>query len=515
MRESWRPWILLFNVVLTSFMSIASATLTIIADNCVQGDLALSDSQISWVTILYFLGTNTMVLGANQLADLFGYRLMYVVGVGLFTLGSGLAGFADSFGCLGIARYIEGCGAGFIFPIGLALIEINFPKERLALALNIYLALAFGAGLGAGMPLSGFFAQFYSWRIPFFTMLPCGILSMLACWFLEKETPLKKGKFDLWGLISFTVFISSLLVALNNGQLPSTTYGWRASWIIGCFILAFIALLVTIRIESRHPNPAIPLVLFKDPIFSLSCISLFFLGMALFASLSLSSDYLINGLKTEKFMTGVICIVYGITMALSGLVANELMKKIPVPVLTLVGLGLLVISYFWNNILSWQTGWRDLIPILILRGIALGLALGPTTVQALRRVPAELGSAGATLLTFFRQVGGTFAGTAIVIFLIRRNVFHTARFGEQINTQLPGYKTTFMKLEALSTGDPNAATPLQVQKIIIENLERQSYIQSINDIFFIFAYITIAVGVLLFILNVFEWWKEKSALNHE
>ena len=137
MPASWRPWVLLANVLITSFMAVASATLTIIGDNCVQGDLALSDSKIIWITTLYMLGTNTMVLGANKLADLFGYRLMYIVGVGIFTFGSAFAGFAHSFGSLATARYIEGCGAGFIFPVGLALMKITFPKERLGLAVSL------------------------------------------------------------------------------------------------------------------------------------------------------------------------------------------------------------------------------------------------------------------------------------------------------------------------------------------------------------------------------------------
>ena len=513
MPASWRPWVLLANVLITSFMAVASATLTIIGDNCVQGDLALSDSKIIWITTLYMLGTNTMVLGANKLADLFGYRLMYIVGVGIFTFGSAFAGFAHSFGSLATARYIEGCGAGFIFPVGLALIKITFPKERLGLAVSLYLAVVFGAGLGAGMPLSGYFSQFYSWRIPFFTMLPCGILAMIACWVFEDETERQKVKLDIWGWLSFSLFISALLVALNNGQLPSTTYGWRAPWIIGCFILAGIGLLLTIRIESRHPNPLVPPSLLKNPIFSLCCVSLFFLGMAIFASLSLSADYLINGLKMEKFVAGLVCAAYGIAMAIGSLIAGKLMKTVPIPILTFAGLAMLIISYFWNNTLTWQTGWPNLIPILLLRGLALGFSLGPTTVQALRQVPREWGSDGATLLTFFRQVGNTFASTAIAIFLIRRNVFHTARFGEQINAQLPGYQTTFMKLKALSTADPNAATLEQAKFLIIGNVQKQAYIQSLNDIFFIFAYVTIVVAILLLILNIFEWWKKRSQLG--
>jgi DHA2 family multidrug resistance protein len=500
--------------MLMTFLVIFSATVSIVGSQSIRGELALSDSRVVWISILYLFGTNTTVPMANRVADLYGYRRIYAMGIWIFTFGTCLAGLANDFYVFAIARYIEGIGAGFIYPVGMALIVQNVKKEKLPFGLTLYLAAAFGGGLGLGMPLSGYFSQFFSWRIPFFIILPCAIGAAIHTHFFPKDVRKMGVRFDHWGFIFFTLFIGSLLIATNTGQLSSNSEGWRSPVVIGCLVLSFLSLLATIYVERRHPQPLLPLALFKDPLFSLSCAALFLLGISVFGSLTLASSYLIEGLGTEKWVTGLICMSYGFTIFLSGLIGNVLMKYIPTSVLTIVGLSMLITSYFWNNILSLQTGYRELLPILIFRGIAVGLSLGPTTAQAMSKVTKELSSAASGMLTFFRQVGATFSGTLIVIFSIRYTIFHTARFGEQINSQLPGYKMTFINLQTLTTSDPYAELPKQAKAMIVKTVSTQAYIQSLNDTAMLFGYFILVVTCLLVIVSSYEYWKKKRlAIN--
>jgi hypothetical protein len=129
------------------------------------------------------------------------------------------------------------------------------------------------------------------------------------------------------------------------------------------------------------------------------------------------------------------------------------------------------------------------IAILFIRGIGIGLALGSTTFLALYDVPKELKDAAATLLTFFRQVGGTYGGTLIAIFSIRQTIFHAARFGEQANMQLPAYKITAEKF----------ASPELAKAMIVRNIEIQAFVQGLNDALVAFGYITGGLTILLFI----------------
>ncbi|MGB7978982.1 MAG: MFS transporter [Chlamydiales bacterium] len=506
--RSYYPAIITANVILATFLAVCSAITTLIADSAIQGELALSDTDAIWLTTLYLLGINLTVPTGDWFANRFGFNQMYTYGIIFFVCGSLLAALAQNFWMIASARFIEGVGAGFIFPVGLSLIIKNLPKSRIALGINLYIAGAFGGGIGLGLPLSGYFTQFQSWRMLFFLIAFGGSLAGAACWHTKpSHSQQSKTPFDVLGLITFALFVSTLLIALTLGPIPATDAGWRTPYIIAFFVIAVLSLFACIFVENRHPDPLIPMPLFKDPIFSVSLAAMFLLGMATFASVATSVQYMLNGLLYEKFITGQTSSIYGIVIAIFSIIASYLVRYIPLPILTFVGLSCLSFSYFYNNELSFLTGADQVIPILTIRGIGIGLSLGPTTILALYGVPHELKSAAATILTFFRQVGATYGGTLISIFSIRQTIFHAARFGEQANTQLPGYKMTFHNLY---NKYPDAA---QAKAAIVKSILNQAYIQGLNDALIVFGYVTGIVGAILAILISIRMWKNRKRIR--
>ena len=497
-----KKWFVFLNVLVASILGFFGSAGSIISDDLIRGALHLSSSQVVWNSTLFLLGVNTIVPFANQLADRFGSKLIYQSGILLGGLGSLLTACATNFSILASGRWIEGAGTGFTFTIGLAYISRTFPKNQLSLALNMYLGLAFGVGLGFGIPLAGYFAQFLSWRTFYLAIVFIELLIVITAWFWFDSVPSKKIILDWGGFFFFALFFSLFLIALMTGQLIDTNEGWRSLSIRSYFFFSFISLCIFFWIEQRHPNPIVPLELFQNAVFILCCISLFLLGMSFFSSLTVASDYLINSLRTEKYVTGKICSIYGICMVVGSLLSSVLSKKIPIPILTLLGLTGVTISYHWNNIISLQTGWNQLMPILAARGFSLGIALGPTNVQAMQEIRSELISHAATLLTFFRQVGSTFSGAVITILTLRRQIFHSTRWGEQMSEQLPGYQYTYQKLRSI-------ATPEQAKMIIIDNIENQAMIQAQNDAFYLFGIVTMVVGILLIVLNLRRWWTSR------
>lgn len=508
------PWLILFNVLVTTFLALLSAAVTIIGDSSIQGELALSAPQASWVTTFYLLGVNSMVPAATWFAERYGYKTMYAIGVLIFTLGSGAAGFATNFVEIGASRLVEGIGAGFLFPIGLAMIARNMPKEKLGLALILYIAIGFGGGLGFGLPLSGYFTEFHSWRHIFFLILPFGFAATIDCWLFHEETaPKTDSPFDFWGFLTFVTFISSLLVALSFGALPSTNDGWTSPLILGCFATTAVSFAATIAIESRVKNPIIPLKLFANPVFSVSSLALFLLGMALFSSIASSASFMLNALHYDKMVTGLIGMTYGIAMAVASVAASLFIRKIPISALTLIGLSLLVISYFMNNQITMQSYPGQMIWILLLRGAGVGLSLGPITGLAMKNVPKEYSGEAATLLTFFRQVGGTYGGTLVTILVIKRKIFHVARFSETVNAQNSGYQFTWQKLYDKFSNDlsNNSLISAKQAKIsIAQVIETQAYVQAINDAMVVFGAITLLVALVILYLNLKQYWKTKS-----
>ncbi len=499
-------WLILFNVIVTTFMALLSTTITIIANSSIQGELALSDPRAAWVTTFYLLGVNSTVPAATWIAARFGFRTTYAVGALIFALGSGCAGFAWDFYSIGITRFVEGIGAGLILPVGLAMISRNFPKEQLGTALILYIAIGFGGGLGFGLPIAGYFAEFHSWRDVFFIILPLGILAAIDCWLVHEETPQQSDKpFDYPGYFFFILFISSLLVALSFGALPSTDEGWTSFFILSCFATAIVSLALTILIESRSNHPIIPLQLFQNPVFAVSALALFLLGMALFSSISSMADFMLNVLVYDKFRVGLIAMVYGLSMAGGSVLSSLFMRWIPTPFLTLSGLTLLVVSYFLHNEITVQSYPGQISLILFLRGMGVGLALGPVTTLGMGAVQKELAGDAATLLTFFRQVGGTYGGTIITIMVIKRKIFHVARFSETVNPQNPGYRYTWQKLYdkfSAVVSDNRLISAKQAKISIAETIELQAYTQSINDAMVVFGCITIVLAIVITYLNI-------------
>ncbi len=511
--------LLLVNILTITFLSVLATVSTIIADDAIQGELALSDDTAAWLTTLNLLGVNTMVPASNWFADRFGYKTMLAFGICIFTCASLLAGVSTNFAMLGSARLLEGIGSGFIFPVGLSVIAQNLSAKQLPLALILYVSSAFGAGFAIGLPLAGYLTQFESWRYIFFLIASCGFIGFISCWLTQEDTERKVfSKFDLSGYLCFAIFIGTLLVALTYGPMLSTNEGWRSPLILGYFALALLSICATIYIETHKENPILPIGLFKNPIYTVTCAAMFLLGMSIFASVGTIMQYMIEALHYERFVSGKIGMMYGIPLALFSIIANFIIKKIPVPVVTFMGLSLLVYSYFLNNILDWQTGPSQILPILFLRGMGLGLALGPATLEALRSIPPELENKGATLLTFFRQVGGTYGGTLISILVIKRKIFHLTRFGEQANAQLPGFQVTYRKIfshyHSLIFDSGNESASL-AKATIIQNIENQAYIQAINDAMIVFGYVTMVVAFILASLSLKNWFTSRKKIKNE
>jgi|GEM_PF-5412337 len=510
-----RRWILLLNVILPTMIAIYSAVATIVVQNSIVGGMALDGMYTPWITILYLLGANTIVPVANRIADRIGYKKLYFIGVILFFLGTLGTSLAFNFTTLGLSRLIEGVGAGFVFPVGMAIIVRNFSGKELNLALNLYLGLGFGVGLGLGGLLPGYFAMYQLWQYGFLITLPVILISLLIILFFHIESEkVNHGKFDYLGFLFFSIAISSLLIALSEGNLKSTAEGWRAPFIIACFLLFFLAITLVIFIEKRAENPIIPLEAFKDPTFSIGCITLFALGMTIFSSFSMMVSYMENGLLYDKLTAGANMLSYGIAMGLFSMIANILLKKFSPTFLSITGLSIVIFSLFLNNILTIQSGKLAIFSILFIKGAGVGLALGPTTAHALHHLSDKLKTDGATLLTFFRQVGGTYGGSILGIILIRRQIFHDQLFSATVNPHLSGFKYTMKKLtnHMINTAglDPHDAA-IRAKGAIINTIEKQSLIQSINDSFLTFGYIITGITALIIVINFLQRFSLNSS----
>jgi EmrB/QacA subfamily drug resistance transporter len=496
------PWLVFSNVLLMTLIAVYLALATFIPNSEIIGELALSDTLSLWISLLNLLGVNITVPLTGYLVERYGLKTVFLWGIGGITFGSLLVATTTGFMQLALGRTIEGLGGGLIFPTGLTILSYVFPKEKRRIAANLYFLFSFGGGTVLAGNLVGAIAESGHWRMVFWPVVAAGGLGMISTWILNEETEKREGLlFDFWGYLALIILVSGFLVGMMNGNLPSVAEGWRSPLVLGSFAIAFVSLICLIAIEKKHPTPILPISLFQDPIFALVGLNLFVVGLSLFSSSSMLISLMMEGLHFSRTVTGQIAGFYGLSLIFGSGLSILLGKKWPPAALSFCGICFLLFSFSLNAQVTHLTGEGQMALLNTMRGIGQGLILGPITGQGILFVPKERAAEGATVLTFLRQVGGTIGAAIASMLVIRRDIFHTARFGEQTTTQIPGYEETFQTLTTYlsqNTSPQQAIVQQQAEHIIIKSVHNQSFITSTNDVFVLFAYITLITSALLF-----------------
>lgn len=493
------PWFILANVTYISLISVFSATGGFVADSTIRGALRLSSDDLQWISISFIMMLGIILPYAIWLAERYGYKRMFFVGTLIFLLGSFLNSLAYDFYSLLISRALAGMGAGALFPISLAVIDRTFPKERLTLAISLYIGLGFGGGTLVAFLAGGYLVQYLSWQSVFWM---CGILSLpvlVATWLFHAETEEKKNRpFDFWGYGAFILFISTLLLILSSAKAEWNTQGWTSPFILTCEALAVIGFIGWIVIELNVKSPLVDLSLFKIRSYMLGCTSLFFVGAALYANQILDVNFLDQNLKYEKHMVGLYLAPQGLIFGLMGASVAFLTKKIDIRILTLLGMALVSLSCWMGMFVTIYSSHAQMQWVWGVRMFGVGCVVGPATAYALSEVPKALGGAAAVFIILCRQIGGTLGSLAANVITVQRSVLHAERFGTQINPMSPRFEQVISNLQQHLVHQ-GGQTPQDSRELALglvqENLITQATVVAMNDAFFV-------LGILLALITL-------------
>src|SRR5687767_8096274 len=260
-----RKWWTLIAVSVATFMLLLDITVVNTALPSIEEDLGATFTDLQWVVDAYTLTLAAVVLTAGSLADRLGRRLVFAVGLGIFSVASLVAGLATDPTFLNIARGVQGIGGAAMFAVSLALIAQEFPagRER-GTAMAVYgatigLAVAFGPLVG------GAIVESLGWEWIFFVNVPIGIAAIAISYARVQESrdPNATG-IDWPGLLTFSSSLFLLVLALIRGNAE----GWGSTLIVGLFAAAAALLAAFIAIERRVAEPMLPLGLFKRPAFT-------------------------------------------------------------------------------------------------------------------------------------------------------------------------------------------------------------------------------------------------------
>ncbi|ACU73018.1 drug resistance transporter, EmrB/QacA subfamily [Catenulispora acidiphila DSM 44928] len=394
-------WWTLTAVCLGTVMLLLDVTIVNVALPQIQSSLGASFSDVQWVVDAYALTLAALLLTTGSLADQYGRRRLYLIGLVLFTGASVLCGAAQSPLMLELSRGAQGIGGAAMFSVSLALLATAFRGKDRGVAFGVWGALT-GVAVAAGPVVGGVLVSGLSWRWIFYVNVPIGIVALVLTATRVRESREEQARKPDWaGFVTFSAALAALVYAL----IESGRAGFSDSTVVACFVASAVLLAVFLAVELRSPHPMFDLGLFRLPTFLGGDIAAFAMSAGMFAMLLYLVLYLQDVLGYSALQTGVRLLLLSAGVLVASAVSGRLSVKVPVrfligPGLALIGLGLVLMRG-----LDATSSWTHLIPGLIVGGIGVGLVNPPLASTAVGVVEPRRAGMASGINATFRQVG--------------------------------------------------------------------------------------------------------------
>jgi EmrB/QacA subfamily drug resistance transporter len=398
-----RKWLTLAAVSFGLFMIMLDNTVVNVALPSIQRDLDSDLSELEWIVTGYALTFASLMLVGGKVADAYGRRLIFVVGIVVFTLASLLCGLAGSSEMLIGARVLQGAGAALMNPATLSIIAATFPPRERGTAIGIWAGTS-ALALAIGPLVGGLITEHLEWSWIFFVNVPVGALAIVASYlFIDESRDETHVSLDVPGLATSAVG----LFALTYGLIEANTYGWTSARIVGAFVLAGVALASFVVIERRRRQPMLPLDLFRSGTYVGANLVVLLVALAMFGIFFFVSLYMQNILGYSPVQTGAAFLPLTILIILVAPLAGKTSDRIGSRGLMTAGMILIAVQLVLFSRLTVDSTFWNLLPAFIIGGVGMALTMTPSAAAATRSVPVEKSGVGAAVLNSARQVGGT------------------------------------------------------------------------------------------------------------
>jgi EmrB/QacA subfamily drug resistance transporter len=435
----------LVSVALATFMTYLDNNIVNVAIPDVQRELGLSTAGIEWVVSGYILTFAGLLLAGGRLADAFGRRRLFLIGLAVFTASSLFAGFAGGAATLVAARGVQGIGAALVTPTTLAIISATFadPRERNA-AVGVWGGVG-ALALAVGPVLGGLLTQHVSWEWIFWINVPIGLATMaLGAWSIRESREPGTRSLDLPGLGLSTVALFALTWALIEGH----DRGWTSALILGAFGLAALATVAFVAVERRVAQPMVDVTLFARREFSGGIVALMLWAFGLFGIYFFTSLYLQNVLGFSPTKAGAAFVPMAVLMAVSAIVSDRVAARFGAYRST--GFGMVAMGLAIGSIamLGRDASYLSLMPSFVVIGIGGGMTI-PLTATVLGVMPTGQAGVASAVFNASREVAGLLGITVIGAVLTSRQGSELAAGRAPVDAFLTGYRSGLLLAAAL------------------------------------------------------------------
>lgn len=404
-----KRWLALIAISLGVFMALIDTTVVNVALPSIQTSLNASYSDLQWVISSYTIVFSVLLLIWAKLGDLYGRKLMFMIGLVIFTIGSGLDAASTTIGMLHIFRAIQAIGGSALMSLSFALIGTSFDGKERGIALGI-LSSIIGLSTASGPLLGGWLVDAFSWQSIFTINLPVGVVTLILAWLFisNKQVHHASGRVDSLGMLLSAGTIFSLVFGLVQKEMH-TDWGWGELQVAGYLATAVVLFALFIWRQKTAKNPMMDLSMFKSSSFTGAVIIAFFLGAGLYGFFAYLSTFMQNYVGYTAWQTGLRqATISGFSLILgpiAGMLTNRLRHGYMLAFSAFfIGIGLFTLSALTSETATFADFWTAFIII----GIGGGSINPPMTTAAMSSVqPYQMGMASGMISTFM-QVGVSF-----------------------------------------------------------------------------------------------------------
>ncbi|WP_101523958.1 MFS transporter [Nocardioides houyundeii] len=416
-------------ISLAQLMVVLDSTIANIALPYIGDDLDITSANLTWIVTGYALAFGGLLLLGGRLADLFGRRLIFIIGVLIFAVASLTGGLAQNEAMLLVSRGFQGLGAALASPAALALITTTFPagKERNR-AFAVYAAMS-GIGAAIGLILGGWLTGLdhplgiAGWRYTFLIVVPIGLLAAFLAPRFFRESERHAGELDIPGAITGTAGLLGIVYGLSRAG--NASYGWGDGQTIASLVVGVVLLAVFIGIESRVEHPLLPFRIFRSRTRAISFVAMMIMPAAMFAMFFFLSLLIQNVVGYSPLKAGFAFVPFSIAMIISAMTASSLISRVDPRYLAGTGTLLAAGALFGFSRISVHESpsaslavlqgealgadvnyWTHILPFVVLMALGMGMVFVPLTLTAVHHVQAADSGIGSGVLNTMQQVGG-------------------------------------------------------------------------------------------------------------
>ncbi len=424
-----QKWLLLGSLMVSLFIGALDQTVVSTATPRILADLG-GFTLLSWLFTSYMLTSTVVIPLVGKLGDIYGRKLFLIGGVFLFMVASAACGAAPSMPVLIWMRALQGLGGGMIFASVFATMgDLFAPAER-----GKYIGLftgVFSLASVVGPTFGGFLTDTLSWRWVFYINIPVGLVAMPAIWFnLPAKARSGSPRLDFLGagLLS-AASVMALLALVWAGD----KYAWGSPQIVGLLAGSVVLIGLFVVQELRHPEPTLPLHLFRNRVFLLSNLVVFTFGFGVFGAFQFLGLYVQTALGASATESGVITTPQSLGVLLTSVVGGQLIARTGrYKWQTVLGTVLIAAALLLLTQVSLETRLWQVSATMVVLGLGFGLVLPTMSLVVQNAVGYQYIGVASSASQFFRQIGSVLG---IAVFgAILANTYH-AEFSARLSAE--------------------------------------------------------------------------------